>query len=82
MQESNSCDDRQPPCTRGVLMPEDLRLLPKSDFAPSQQHPDKVAGPHDPCRGVSRRRAYYAAGAVCGIALGIDIALGLRKLWN
>ncbi|DBA76042.1 TPA: hypothetical protein ACH3X2_008879 [Trebouxia sp. C0005] len=41
--ESNSCDDRQPPCTRGVLMPEDLCLLPKSDFAPSQQLPDKDA---------------------------------------
>jgi len=25
----------------GVVMPEDPCLLPKSDFTPSQQHPDK-----------------------------------------
>ncbi|KAL0056393.1 hypothetical protein WJX82_010840 [Trebouxia sp. C0006] len=50
-------------------------LLPKPDFIPSQQPTDKDAGAHDPCRGVIGR-AYYAAGAVCGVALG------LRKLWS
>ncbi|DBA75903.1 TPA: hypothetical protein ACH3X2_008965 [Trebouxia sp. C0005] len=80
--ESSSCDDRQPPCKCGVLMPQDPCIQPKSDFTPSQQHSNKVAGPHGPCRGVSRRRACYAAGAVCGIALGLGVALGLRKLWN
>ncbi|DBA96031.1 TPA: hypothetical protein ACH3X1_001532 [Trebouxia sp. C0004] len=34
-------DDSQPPCTLGVLMPEDPCLLPTSDFTPSQQHSDK-----------------------------------------
>ncbi|KAA6427184.1 MAG: hypothetical protein FRX49_02941 [Trebouxia sp. A1-2] len=66
MVKSSSCDNRQPPCTRGVLTPEDPCLQPKSDFTPSQQHSDKVI----------IGRAYCAAGAVCGIALG------LRKLWN
>ncbi len=39
--ESSSSDDRQAPCWLGVLMPEDPCLLPKSDFIPSQQPPDK-----------------------------------------
>ncbi|KAL0055633.1 hypothetical protein WJX82_002653 [Trebouxia sp. C0006] len=52
---------------------EDPCLLPKPDFTPSQQHPDKDAGAHDPCRGIIGH-AYYAAGAVSGICFG------LRKL--
>jgi len=41
LMESGSSDDSQPPCMLGVVMPEDPCLLPKSDFTPSQQHPDK-----------------------------------------
>ena len=40
--ESSSCsDDCQQPCSPRVLMPEDPCLLPKPDFIPSQQPPDK-----------------------------------------
>ena len=39
--ESSSSDDRQPPCTLGVLMPEDPCPLPKSDLISIQQPPDK-----------------------------------------
>jgi len=39
--ESSCSDDSKPPCWLGVLMPEDPCLLPKPDFTPSQQHPDK-----------------------------------------
>ncbi len=38
--ESSCSDDRQPPCSLGVLMPEDPCLLPKSGFS-TQQPPDK-----------------------------------------
>ncbi|DBA99277.1 TPA: Serine/threonine-protein kinase Nek10 [Trebouxia sp. C0006] len=70
--ESSSCSDNcQQPCSPRVLMPEDPCLLPKPDFIPSQQPTDKDAGAHDPCRGVIGR-AYYAAGAVCGVALDFN----------